>query len=190
MPHLIDKETGLCIICQRLKLAAIKEANKYKKLDYEARKKTVEKLQKFVKDPAYKRVINNNYFETYQHKNNLYDFSNQDRDVVIVKNLPKKLALTDAVLRVNEPGTSYHGNLAKIPEDQETEFSRNDEILIKETNDGYIMRRRNTSKEMVLFDKRHNSGVVMAKRKNQKLTPKIVRYVKKTEQRETYKEVI
>ncbi|RNA44763.1 hypothetical protein BpHYR1_048026 [Brachionus plicatilis] len=60
MPHLIDRETGLCSVCQRLQIAAIKEGKKFKRQTYDVRKLAIDNLTS-KSDPNYKAIIDRHY---------------------------------------------------------------------------------------------------------------------------------
>jgi hypothetical protein len=60
MPHLIDKETGLCEICNRLEIAAIKEGKKYKRKNYDIRKHAITNLT-HKDDPEYRKITDRHY---------------------------------------------------------------------------------------------------------------------------------
>lgn len=60
MPHLIDKETGLCSICQRLQIAAIREGKKYKRQAYDIRKLAIDNITN-KNDPNYKAIVDRHY---------------------------------------------------------------------------------------------------------------------------------
>jgi hypothetical protein len=60
MPHVIDKETGLCVVCKRLDIAAIKEAKKYKRQNYDIRKMAIDNMID-KKDPNYRIVTDRHY---------------------------------------------------------------------------------------------------------------------------------
>ncbi|CAF0882411.1 unnamed protein product [Brachionus calyciflorus] len=78
MPHLIDKETGLCSVCKRLEIAAIKEGKKYKRQTYDVRKLAIDNLTS-KDDPNYKAIIDRHYVkykdsfdEPIKHRKNVY----------------------------------------------------------------------------------------------------------------------
>ena len=60
MPHLIDKETGLCTICKRLEIAAIREGKKFKRHVYDVRKLAIDNLTS-KEDPNYKTIVDRHY---------------------------------------------------------------------------------------------------------------------------------
>ena len=62
MPHLIDKESGLCTICQRLDFAAYREGKKYKRLYYDVRKYSLNEITD-PSDPLYRRICNHHYIK-------------------------------------------------------------------------------------------------------------------------------
>lgn len=60
MPHLKDRETGLCLICHRNQIAAIKESQKFKRNNYEIRKFAIDNfLNK--DDPNYRAIVDRHY---------------------------------------------------------------------------------------------------------------------------------
>lgn len=75
MPHLIDKETGLCVVCNRLEIAAIKEGKKYKRQVYDVRKLAIDKITN-KDDPNYKTIIDRHYVK---YKDTLDDSKNAHR---------------------------------------------------------------------------------------------------------------
>lgn len=73
MPHIIDKETGLCSICQRLQIAAIKEGKKYKRQAYDVRKLAIESITN-KNDPNYKFIVDRHYVkykDSFDHYNSI-----------------------------------------------------------------------------------------------------------------------
>ena len=60
MPHVVDKETGLCIVCNRLEIAAIKEGKKYKRQQYDVRKLAIDRITD-KQDPNYRAITNRHY---------------------------------------------------------------------------------------------------------------------------------
>jgi hypothetical protein len=60
MPHVIDKDTGLCIVCNRLEIAAIKEGQKYKRQQYDVRKLAIDRITD-KQDPNYRAITNRHY---------------------------------------------------------------------------------------------------------------------------------
>ena len=162
MPHLIDHETGLCQVCQRLKLANVRDMKMHKRLGYEARKKAVAKIQTTLKDPRYQRIVNNNYVHYDTAKNNYYNVNTEDRTgVTITQRLPKFLPQSHELHLTN---TTNFGvtNLTTIDEQN---------VLVGETSHKETI--KNTADKNVpadLVDYRYNSAVVMSKAKEPRAT--------------------
>ena len=97
MPHLIDRETGLCIVCQRNELAAIKEGKKYKRQQYDLRKFTVEETFD-PKDPNYREILNRHYvkYDEYMDQSLIQKHEDEMRQVQ-GKTLEKKIILSDTL---------------------------------------------------------------------------------------------
>jgi hypothetical protein len=91
MPHLIDKETGLCIVCKRNEISAIKEGKKYKRQNYDLRKVAIEKITN-TQDPNYRAILDRHkvqYEDTLdesQKRKPLYNLSNSRRRASFIKN--------------------------------------------------------------------------------------------------------
>ena len=108
MPHLIDKETGLCVVCQRLELAAIREGKKYKRQNYDLRKFTIEETFD-PKDPHYRDILNRHYvkYDEYidqrliekheEELRNLVIYNAPDKRTAELVNIDKKLILSDSL---------------------------------------------------------------------------------------------
>ena len=162
MPHLIDKETGLCQVCQRLKLAGVRDMKVHKRLNYEARKKAVEKIATTIKDPRYKRIVNNNYVHYDTQKNNYFNMNEEDRTgVTITQRLP---TFVPQCREIHMTSTTNFGvtNLATIDEQN---------VLVGETQHKHTMNK--TAQKNVpadLVDYRYNSAVVMSKTKDPRST--------------------
>ena len=60
MPHVIDPDTGLCVICKKGDIAAIKEGRKFKRDHYDIRKAEVERVTN-VNDPNYHTITDRHY---------------------------------------------------------------------------------------------------------------------------------
>lgn len=60
MPHVIDPETGLCVICRKGDIAAIKEGRKFKRDHYDIRKAEVERVTN-TNDPNYHTITDRHY---------------------------------------------------------------------------------------------------------------------------------
>lgn len=60
MPHIIDRETGLCTICKKAEIAAIKEGRKFKRNSYDVRKAAVERMTNKT-DPNYHSITDRHY---------------------------------------------------------------------------------------------------------------------------------
>lgn len=60
MPHVLDPETGLCQICKKGEIAAIKEGRKFKRDHYDIRKAAVERVTD-TKDPNYHAITDRHY---------------------------------------------------------------------------------------------------------------------------------
>lgn len=60
MPHILDPETGLCQICKKGEIAAIKESRKFKRDSYDVRKAAVERLTQKT-DPNYHTITDRHY---------------------------------------------------------------------------------------------------------------------------------
>jgi hypothetical protein len=71
MPHLKDKETGLCLICHRNQIAAIKENQKFKRNDYEIRKFAINCLinKDDPKNPNYRAIVDRHYVKLNEEEN-------------------------------------------------------------------------------------------------------------------------
>lgn len=162
MPHLIDHETGLCEVCQRLKLANVRDMKVHKRLGFEARKKAVEKIKTTLKDPRHQRIVNNNYVHYETTKHNYFNVDTEDKTGVTIQNrLPKNVPLSREMHFTQTAGIGIT-NLATI--DEQT-------VLVNETN------RKTTIKKTVdkgvpanLVDYRYNSAVVMSKTKDPRAT--------------------
>ena len=93
--HLIDDETGLCTVCQRLKIAAIKESSKYNRPKYNSRKESFtiisNKLRKHCNDPSLIRVVSNNYAEYANKDNNFYDMGDEHQNITITRRAKEKV---------------------------------------------------------------------------------------------------
>ncbi len=162
MPHLIDHETGLCEVCQRLKLANVRDMKVHKRLGFEARKKAVEKIKTTLKDPRHQRIVNNNYVHYETTKHNYFNVDTEDKTGVTIQNrLPKNVPLSREMHFTHTAGIGIT-NLATI--DEQT-------VLVNETS------RKTTIKKTVnkdvpanLVDYRYNSAVVMSKTKEPRAT--------------------
>lgn len=62
MPHVIDRETGLCSVCKRREIAAIKEGRKYNRLNYDVRKTVIENIT-HKSDPNYRAITDRHYIK-------------------------------------------------------------------------------------------------------------------------------
>ena len=60
MPHVIDRETGLCSICKKSEIAAIKEGRKFKRHSYDVRKAAVQAMTTKY-DPNYHSITDRHY---------------------------------------------------------------------------------------------------------------------------------
>ena len=60
MPHIIDKETGLCTICQRNEVAAIREGRKYRRQNYDVRKLTLDVITD-KNERNYRKIVERHY---------------------------------------------------------------------------------------------------------------------------------
>ena len=60
MPHIYDKATGLCLVCDRAEIAAIREGKKFKRNNYDLRKTVINQLTDR-EDPNYRNIINRHY---------------------------------------------------------------------------------------------------------------------------------
>lgn len=67
MPHLIDRETGLCQICKKGEIAAIKEGRKFKRQTYDIRKAAVESMT-HKEDPNYHLITDRHYISDMPRK--------------------------------------------------------------------------------------------------------------------------
>lgn len=98
MPHLIDRETGLCSVCQRLQIAAIKEGKKYKRQTYDVRKLAIHNLTS-KSDPNYKTIIDRHYVK---YKDSFDEYKNAHRKSSIEYGLRptfmKKLSLDNGLV--------------------------------------------------------------------------------------------
>jgi hypothetical protein len=92
MPHLIDKETGLCVVCQRHDIAAIKEGQKFKRKEFDIRKLAIECMSDR-NDPNYKEILDRYYIKSDEvnGKNvEILDEKGLNSGIVISDNLPLK----------------------------------------------------------------------------------------------------
>ena len=182
MPHLIDEETGLCMVCQRLKLAAVKESQRFNRPNYNARKESVkkisDKLKKYCNDPSLIRVVSNNYVQYANKDNNYFDFGSEHRTVTVTKRATEKISesprklyneieetpeyIVEASgkgLTVTQPVYLFpRVNLKELEEQEENDnFDESNKQWI------YIEEHKENKKKLMLLDKRFNSAVVMAK---------------------------
>jgi len=162
MPHLIDHETGLCEVCQRLKLANVRDMKVHKRLGFEARRKAVEKIKTTLRDPRHQRIVNNNYVHYEATKHNYYNVNTEDKTgVTITQRLPKFVPQSRELHLTQTSGVGVT-NLATIDEQN---------VLVDETS------RQTTIKKTVdknvpanLVDYRYNSAVVMSKAREPRST--------------------
>jgi hypothetical protein len=122
MPHLIDKESGLCTICQRLNFAAYKEGKKYKRLYYDVRKFSLDEITD-PSDPIYRRVCNHHYIKRNDWKNIVgfnslsYDKSSRWKNHITEKDenliISDRLALR-RTFSYYEQNSSQAGNLKQV----------------------------------------------------------------------------
>jgi hypothetical protein len=99
MVHLVDEQTGLCVVCQRRKLACLREQQKYNKPKYDLRKKNVLKITEKMNNLSLRRVVNNNYVQYDDKHSNFYDFEDKNKKIVLTKKF-------EAYEHFGEPQTS------------------------------------------------------------------------------------
>ena len=189
MPHLIDEKTGLCTVCQRLHIAAIKESQRFNRPQYNSRKesfkKISDKLKKHCNDPSLIRVVSNNYAEYANKDNNFCDFGNQNKNVTITRRAKeqydaskkyynrlhiqespeyviddfKKMTISDPVYLFPRVNLKDLEDLEQ-DDDQEEEGSYFEESRKKWI---YVEEHKEDKKKLSLIDKRFNGPLVMAK---------------------------
>jgi hypothetical protein len=107
MPHLIDKDTGLCLVCQRLEIAALKERSKFKRIKYDVRQFYIDQITN-KSDPNRRRIVNNQYVymsdNKYEKLQRLHSSSSsinsnnsilRDQNIILSKHLiPTSFSLT------------------------------------------------------------------------------------------------
>ena len=193
MPHLIDEETGLCTVCQRLQIAAIKESSKFNRPKYNSRKESFRiisnKLKKYCNDPSLIRVVSNNYAEYSNKDNNFYDFGDENQNVTITRRVREKIDTTkrysnqlhlqespeyvvDASnprnlknLTISSPVYLFpRVNLKELDEIKEPE-QEEEEVYFEESKKKwiYVEEHKEDKKKLALLDRRHNAPLVMAK---------------------------
>ena len=111
MPHLIDKDTVLCLVCQRLELAALKERSKFKRIKYDVRQFYIDQITD-KSDPNYRRIVNNHYVqmddENYEKLQRLHSSSSSI-------NSSSSKAFLSALIDINlSKLKSKHGNKIKL----------------------------------------------------------------------------
>ena len=149
MVHLVDEQTGLCVVCQRRKLACLREQQKYNKPKYDLRKKNVLKITEKINNLSLRRVINNNYVQYDDKHSNFYDFEDKNKKIVLTKKF-------EAYEHAGQPQTSEV--LYSFP---------NVDVVFKEDvpeTKWLVYEEQKEKKDKVkLFDQRYNSSVVMTK---------------------------
>jgi hypothetical protein len=103
MPHVIDKDTGLCIVCNRLEIAAIKEGKKFKRQQYDVRKLAIDRITD-QSDPNYRTITNRHYVkyrdtldETREAHKDAY-YLTYDPEVHRRNTFTKKLPVNHAII--------------------------------------------------------------------------------------------
>ena len=62
MVHLIDKTTGLCVVCQRQDLAVSTEAKKFGRQNYDLRQLAIDVITD-KNDPKYREILDRHYLK-------------------------------------------------------------------------------------------------------------------------------
>lgn len=193
MPHhLIDDITGLCTVCQRLKIAAIKESSKYNRPKYNSRKESFtiisNKLKKHCNDPSLIRVVSNNYAEYANKDNNFYDLGDEYQNITITRRAKEKVDTSkrysnqldlkespEYVIDASDPQNLKNltisspvylfprVNLKALDDIKEPE--REEESFFQESKKKwiYVEEFKEDKKKLALLDRRHNAPLVMAK---------------------------
>jgi hypothetical protein len=69
----------LCVICNRLEIAAIKEGKKYRRQDYDVRKLALENIT-HKEDPEYRKYTDRHYVK---YRNTLDESKNNKKEICI-----------------------------------------------------------------------------------------------------------
>lgn len=95
MPHLIDKETGLCVVCQRQDYAAIQEGKKFGRKNYDVRQLALDVITN-KDDPHYREILERHYIKQSEFGgNNETQHSHEDHPKII---LSEKLPIREKIV--------------------------------------------------------------------------------------------
>jgi hypothetical protein len=114
MGHIKDKETGLCIVCDRLKIAAYNEGKKYRRQSYDIRQIALDRKE-LKSDPNYRTIIDRHKidYKTSLNDNNK-NTSPRGTNFITKQRISQNISKSDVEKVLHTDTSDQRYNLKKI----------------------------------------------------------------------------